>query len=106
MIVGFVGLGLAQLVQIIGVVWYLSGRLTRMESRSESNGEELKELDSKFEKHMDAFDSHVLDAKVHTTEEQRRDISRRIDKLEELVTTGHRDLSNKLDTWATRILSK
>lgn len=101
-----IGFAIAHVVEAIAFVWYISSRLTRIEANSQSNGVEIGEVKASLDKTCDAFDDHVQDSRVHTTEEQRKDISRRIDRLEQAVSDGYRDLGNKLDTWASRILSK
>jgi hypothetical protein len=94
----------AQLVQLGIFVWYLSGRLTKIEAGSASNGEKVDELKTDFEKHSTDFERHVTDATVHTTLEQRKDINRRIDKLEETVKDGYKDMGTKIDRLTDHIL--
>lgn len=105
-ITALIGLGLTQLAQVIGLVWYLSGKLARIESTSSSNGVDIAKVDAKLEKHAEAFDEHIQDVTVHTTQEQRKDLQRSIEKLSERMDSGYNNLSNKLDQWAARILSK
>ena len=95
---------LAQLIQLGIFVWYLSGRLTKIEAGSASNGEKVDELTKDFKKQSDEFDRHSADATVHTTFEQRRDINRRIDKLEETVKDGYKDMGTKIDRLTDHIL--
>lgn len=89
-----------------GLIWYISGQFTQLKMSSNANGEDIGKVDNKLTRHIDAYDEHVTDSKVHTTEEQRRDINRRIDKLDDTVSNGLRDLGGKMDGVLLAILKK
>lgn len=52
------------------------------------------------------FDSHKLDASVHTTFEFRQSVNSRLDRIEDEVKGGHDRIEAKIDRWAERIMAK
>lgn len=101
-----IGLALTQFGSVIGIVWYISGRLTRIETNGTNNGAAVDKVDHKLDDHIEQFDKHIVDQSVHTTLEQRKDINRRIDTLDQTVKEGYKDLGQKIDRWAEIMLKK
>lgn len=89
--------GIGWIGSFIGLVWYLSGRLTRIESGSTDNGKKLEAVDRKIDNLDAAFNDHVLDHGQHITLEQRKDMSKRIDKIEMAVERTGASLGDKID---------
>lgn len=105
-ILTIVSLVVGHLIELGVFIWYLSGRLSKIQSAMESNGGEIAKVEKTLDDHIEKFDSHLVDRSVHTTEEQRRDISRRIDDLSSTVASSSRELGTKIDNLAMQILGR
>lgn len=101
-----IGLVVGHLIELGVFIWYLSGRLEKIQASTESNGKDIGKVEKALDDHIEKFDDHVVDKSVHTTEEQRKDIAKRIDDLSATVATSYRDLGNKIDGWARQIYER
>ncbi len=89
---------------ISGCVGFLGGAiaatfwLARLESKVSSLTERMKEVETLADQTATQFNVHLRDSDAHVNKPYIGGLEKRIDKLEESVSEGQRQINSKLDT--------